>query len=901
MISLTKKISKAEAVYKNSVDATVALALRCWQAYRFLEPQSEMRIFLQRANHAVIAAHRKNSAHIKLYALTIFIAIEAGHYDSANGMLDKAMAYKNFLKVNEPKFFGELCFLYAYLEINQKRVRSAKKHSRALADHVKTAPPSPYYGVMTGLLHLAAEEFPEAYKYLSEAFDAGVRSVFLYEGLYRYYKNVNGGFEGVNILPVLLYAAQRGADISAVAVKYTDTLSAAVIADPQIGEKLYAISGYPPILKDICSERIKKGDMSPKAFAFYRDAEKKQIYTPALFGALIRAAYENKALKVNHYPIKKFFAATGGTDSELFRCNNNINDTGFAVFVYHFLLTDPALCDLLPEAEERIFELGTRCLEEKITGREANTIYYFMWKNYRTPLAEAFLQINLTQFELRARENSAVRFVYITQPEKRGMSVYELSEPCVTIEAVHENVSYTCLGATRRIIDEELTITPMIEQADVELYFYFFQKGDRRFYLLVYLANYFLELDAPPPEAAPVFDALLAEKSITKAYRMKILVALGRLHYNAGNFKSALECFAQVDEAAINDDFIAHLLSVYIQTREFERAAKLISAKQKLIPNKFLFEAVSVLITHCEDICYVSVAETGYHLLLNGFFSEELLAFVLKNFDASYSEWAQLSQATDEDNRDAQMLDERVLEAALLISAFDQQSQKSFSRLFLAEKDSPLLAEFVELATYEMLANAARPHYDVLNILEKWYPSNKSALLAWALGGTFLRYNITTFKSDEIIADAVAAMENEGILFPVFKENFSSPFIEKFQPFLYKSQPDKTCHLHYRIDDAAAFSSIPMQYIRYGLYVVAVPMFYNEAFTYYFSEEHPSGSITTKQLTVKNTKQFIYESPDPYFAINNAIINESRFKHDQVEKLITGLVKDTQPVRAGIL
>ena len=939
MLDLQKKIEILENRNRNDADSVITLALRSWQAYRFLEPEYEMRVLLARANHAVIAAHRRNLVHLRLYALAIFIAIEARHYDNANEMLDKAMSYANFLKSNSPFYYGVMCFLYAYLELNQRRTRSAKKYRRALADHIKNAPPSPHYTVMQGLLHLVAGENSEAYMLLSEALHAGSSSIFLYEGLYRYYRNAMHWSEGASILPVLIYAANRGADISVVAAKYPDTLSAAIAASPMAGEELYAISKYPPLLKDICTHRIKNGDMSAEAFAFYCDAEKRQIFTPELFYALIRAAYENKARKVNHYPIKNFLTSVARDD---------IFEPGFAVYVYHFLLTDPALSDILPDAQSKILQLGTRCLEAGVYGREANSIYYYLWTRFRAlgisgvglEKAEAILSENLTLFELITQEGSDVRFVYITEPEKRGMEVYEIPEQSkgiqgqsqkdekhgndeqvrddgrgevtpasgIIIEAVGANASYTCLGkAQREILSEELTIERMIGQAGPELYLYFFQKGDRRFHLLAYLANHYLSQEAPPDEATPVFEALLAEKGIAKAYKMRVLVALGRLHYNAFSFEQALECFGQVDEDAIGDDFIEQLLSIYLQTREFARVAKLISAKHKKISNETLFEAVSMLLSKCDEQTTEIIAETAYNLLISNCFGENLLNFVLEHYRGSYSEWATLAQIIDEDNRSALALDARVLESAIAMSCFDQHAQKAFTRLWSEQgEDTNLTEAFTELATYEMLANSTRPNYDVLGILEKIYLNSAEppVLLAWGLASVFLRYNITTFTSEEIITHAISAMEDAGFLFPVFKEHkpTQTPFIEKFQPFLYKSVPRKDCWLYYRIEGAPSFSAVPMQYVRYGLYLAAVPMFYNETFMYYFAEELPSGSITTKEQTVKNEKPFLHENDeDNYFTINNAIIYEQMFKHEQVEKLISNLVKDIQPVRAKLM
>jgi hypothetical protein len=819
--------------------SVMAVALRCWQAYRFLEPEHEMRFYLQRANQAINATFRRNTAHVQLYALTIFVSIEAGHYDSANGMLDKALGYKSFLRANEPRFYGQLCFLYAYLEINQNRSRSARKHWRNLIDHAEKNPSNDYV-IMLGLLHLAAGEFNEAFNFLSEAYNHDKKNIFLLEGLFRYYKIATGGLESTNILPVLTYAAARGADISQVAVKYSATVSAAIKADPAAGEKLYEASGFPPVLKDICANLIKNNDLSAKAYAFYREAEQKQIFSAALINALVRGAYANSATKINRFPLAKFLAGEPQMD------------TGLAVFVYFHILTDPALADLLPTVQSKILQLGEKCLKEGITGREVNAIYYYLWSRLRT--------LGVTGEQLEKIER-----------------------------ALSESISLPDAGQETG-------------QNSIELYEYFFQKGDRRFVLLTFLADYYLSLPEPPEIATEVFEALINNKDITKPYRMQLLVVLGRMFYNANRFTAALDCFAAVDEDMLTDDFVEQIFTVYMQAGEYERATKLLASKHSHIPAEVLFSSLGQLLTKSSIPIMFQI---GYELLLGGFFSEELLSRVLEGFRATYSEWAALSQVLDEDNRAALALDARLLETALYMASFDQNAQKAFTRLWQAKYDSPLLAEFVELAIYEMLAKSTRPNYDVLNILEKWYlEKEQTVLLAWGLASVYLKYNITTFKSEEIIRFAISTSENEGILFPIFKESkpTSSPFIEKFQPFLYKSLPNKDCKLYYRIDDAANFSSVPMVYVRYGLYVASVPIFFNETIHYYFSEEMASGNINTKISSVKNSAPFLHENTnDPYYILNTAIIYDQMFRHDKVEKLVSELVKDIQPVRAGLL
>jgi len=932
------------------VSSIIIYALRCWQAVAFHTPTQEKRKRLQKAGQMLLAAHRRNVAHLPLYAATVFVAIKCGNHTTANELLDTVMGYRSFLKTHKPLFYGIFCFLYAYLELKQGRTRSAHKHSQALTEHIKNAPPSPHYSTMLGLLHLEAKEFPEAYKFLSENFHT---SLFVAEGLYRYYRDATTAVSGLNILPVLIYAAQRGADIAPAALKFSDTLSAAVFADRAAGEQLYAVSGYPLILKDICTLRIRLNDMSAEAFVYYKDAEAKQIYTPELFAALIRAAYENNSVKINHYPLKKFLATL---PADGFGISDSMDD-GFAVFVHHFLLTDPDLEDLLPAAQDKILQLGTHCLQENIQSREANTIYSYMWSHFRElrmqgiysadlDKIEAILQENITRFEVRLQKNSAAKYMYITEPEKRGMDVYEISreisaldenvdfatvyskvgstDACLIIEATGENVGYTCLSeGLRAVLNEEITMRPMVGLAGHELYRHFFNNGDRRFHLLTFLANYYLRQDEPANAAIPVFEALLETETITTAYRMRILVAVGRLYYNAFHYEKAMACYARVDDNAIDDDFVEQLLNVYLQTREYTRAARLISSRGDTISNETMFEVVKMLLIINEE--KELIAEIGHTLLMKGYFAENLLEFVLAYHDAAYAEWVALAAVIDEDNHTAPKLDERVLSYALAMGCFDSHAQKAFYRLYSVDAANPLIAEFTELATFEMLRNNTRPSYDTVNLLEKIYLAETSVgtgaqvdaqasigaqvdaeartLLAWGLADIYIRYGITTFNSEKITQSAAAALESEGIFFPIFREGKfkSTPFMEKFQPFLHKSLSNKDCRLYYQID-GKDFIAVQMQYVRYGIYVAAVPMFFGETFSYYFSEETSAGNVTTPIATVTNEKAFLHEcAVDTYYAINSAMIYENMFKHEQVERLISRLVKEPLAVRAKLL
>jgi len=905
MLNLDKQISHLEERHaaKNSISTAIKLVLRYWQASRFSFSETYARTMLQRANHTTLTTHRRNPSHMDLCALTIFIAIEAGHYDSANEMLDKVMGYRSFLRTNAPRQYAIMCFLYAYLEINQKRARSAKKYWKMLTDYIKSAKPSPDYSIMQGLLHLASDEFEDAYSYLREAFRNGSNSIFMYEGLYRLYRRTPHKPEGGTILAVLIYAAQRGMDIASLAMLHQDALFNAASLSPEAGEHLYKLSSYPPHLQVICASRIANNDMSLAAYNYYAEAEGRQIAVPGLFEAIVHAAYANKATHINQYVLAQFFQ-TAKMERDL------------AIYVYNLILTTPALEELLSARQSQILQLAADCIEAGITGREVNSLYYYFWlrcKNLgvtgiNVDRAEEILSRELARFEVVASENSAARYVYISEPEKRGMIVCDISDAgAMIIEATGQSISYICLGVGRRaILDEKLTIRRMIPSAGPELYQHFFDKGDRRFYLLTFLTNYYLGINALPDVAITVFEAMLAEKAISKSFKTHIFAALGQHYYNASNFDKSLECYTEIGEDT--NDFTIQILNVYLQTGEAERAMRLLSKKYESIPSDVLFNTILSLLT--KPINHASLAPAAYTLLLDGHYHEELLTLVLNYYPASYNELVALrdkgtvllsdGSQTREPSSCPARLDMRILETALWMACWDTHSQRAFVRLYRSSGSNELISQFVEFATYQLLANNLCPDYNVLEILEQF----RNDELTWGLASCYLQYNITTPKFEEILADAIDTLEREGILFPIFKEKKFArfPFVEKFQPFIYRGLPGKDYRLNYRIDEADAFTQIPMRYVKYGLYVATLPLFYNEEITYFFSEEMPTGSIATKTETVKNTTPFLHDHPtDQFFAINNAIIYEQMFKHDQVETIVGNLVKDVQMVRSGLM
>jgi len=206
---------------------------------------------------------------------------------------------------------------------------------------------------------------------------------------------------------------------------------------------------------------------------------------------------------------------------------------------------------------------------------------------------------------------------------------------------------------------------------------------------------------------------------------------------------------------------------------------------------------------------------------------------------------------------------------------------------------------------HEMLLNAFKPLYETIGVLEKLYLYNMEPYLAYALSHVYLHYAITTDSSDRILSDACTEQEKNGILFPIFKTHqdklAGNAYIEKKQPFIYRTLPGKNVFLYYRVKDET-YRKRRMRYLRFGLYACSISVFYGETIQFYYSEELSTGSITTAEDEVKASGILFKGDPeDPFFIINNAIVFEQMFQYNRAEEILDGYLKKPKLYNAKIM
>ena len=924
-----KRIEDMENRFKRRPTIRIAagLALRLWVNFAIddmsdlptigFSANPESREYLYRANQVIYPLLRKNESDLRLFWLGIYFAIELRHFDRANEMLDNAYAYRSFYKNKQPFDYKVLLFLYSYLEIKQKRAKSAKKHMRALeaSGNLET---DPILSLLVGMLHLAFYDYDDAYRCLLRSYNRNCRSVFLFASLIKYYRTATRGKDKKHasiqdsrmLLQTIHWALNHKADVEDIVVVYQDELlNGEQIA---LGERIYQKFPNQWILKELCTHYMMLSDFGPKAYSYYRDAERRQIFLPNLSYFLVRSAFENNAERIHHYTMAQFLRKSD-------------NDIPLMIYTYHLLLTDPNLSDLAADRVTDILKMAMHCLKNDIRSRYANSLYYFFWikcnetQNRGKDVGiesdalwmsvqkdiEDILWEDLCKFEI-VDPKGEIRYLYVNEWEKKEITECEIPSngaPLI-IEAVGNGFRYTGLSEGHaRVLDNRLEIRRRVASANVSLYRHFYKRGFRSFELLAYLAK------QPKENETSIFEAILTDSQASKAFKTQCSVVLGKLHYNNGKLDLALEYYAQADENDLSDELLEHMLQAYVQQKAWEKAAALVKRKWEQLGEEVLFQAVKMLASEGPKICRFAIAKASYRLLIASKYNKNLLDVVLECFDGSWKEWLDLSRVLFELSVHEPKLDEIVLKNATWSHRFDKEAQRIFIRS-LETLSSGLISEsiihdFIYYAIYEMIVGKTKPLPETITALEKLIDVYEDrTLLSYGLTHVYLIHEISTAHSDEIIQTSLDALVKTGILFPVFKESkrLTNSYIEKYRPFMYKTLPGKDVRLYYKVDGEEDWRSRPMIYWRFGLYMICVPHFYNERLTFYFSEELPTGSITTREDKIHNGDVYLdSDQSDPFFIINNATIYEHMFRYEQVEDIIGGLVKDVRTVRSKLI
>lgn len=893
---LLKRQASVEERFKAEKSNRNAFALieSYWLCYKISGDNG----FLHKAYHTVVTMSEINFSIIEFYFLNVFFNIELGNFERASELMDGLKTTKGYYKNNDVKSYAWYSFLLSLLYSRTGKKRAAEKQYNILSE-INDDYEYYLYDLLLGMLNNEFKDYEDTIDFISYSYKNGCRSVFIFYTAIECFNNAPKTitkFDENLFFGLVRWSLNKNIDIGKLIHNFKNVMLAFFPKHVQLLEEVYSRYPSEELLTRICTELMEKMDYSSHAFYYYKEAETKQLELPNIYTMIIKSACIAGDENISRYTVDRFL-------------KSQTADRELLAFVFHLIITKYKSSDLLKEYKGEIMDFACESLRKSQSGRYYNSIYtmFVEDKNSNKDLvlrAEKLIYDDLFKFRLHI-DNNKVKYIWISEKELKEMREYPLAGKTRIIMASGEKFSCKFLGKEQReIIETPYKTARLVENAGVELYKRFFNKGLVSAELLIALSNHYMSYEELPGESIDVFKITVKNAQISASYRMLVNATIGNYYASRKDYKRAAQYYRDVDENSLNDSYIEQMLMAYINGKDYDKAVRLIIKKAECISDRNLFYALKQIIaikTYDKDI-----ADVAYELTLKSWYDKALTGIVFQYYNGSREEWQALSRALSAMSVSEQGLDEIILKNAIWMHIFDKGSQSVFWRMYEMDAENALIHEYTIFCTYEIIVKGTKPEYETIEILEKIFAGNGDHFIAYALCHVYINHGITTFQSEAIIQAAIKNCKTDKLIFPIFKQvkdkKMISAYIESNQPFIYHGFPNKTIKLYYRIDGETGFKSRTMQYVKFGLYFAHIPSFYGETITYYFSEEMETGSITTKHESVENKNMKLSDDTNsPFYALNNALIYEQLFKYDMVEAIITERLKEKPRIKGWIL
>jgi hypothetical protein len=899
-----KKIIAYEKVYngKKSSGTAFVMATRYYMGYVI----SGQRDFLHKANF-VVSAHA-NTADIPMVFLRTHIAYEMGHFDNAEDLLASLKPYRNAMKGQDAALYAHYLYFTCVLSIARGKERTANKHYRVLRDYCKERHPA-QGNMLLAAANCAFGEFGTALEYLQLAHISGDKSPFFYICLARALENAApGGPQTALLLPLIRWAFSSGLHINGIIARNQPLVEEILRRHPAEGEKLYAAYQLDWILYMVCTRKMIGNDLSPAAFAYYKEAEARQIHFPQLYDFLMRAAHKNGIEDISRYSLAQYLKM-GTAPIEMLP------------FVYHLVLKQEQSGknkEFLEKIKEDILQCAYHGVENRFYGRYYYSMYRYLLQaaisgeaidKRALDFAEQTLKNLLFAYDISFGDNKTEKML-VQETHMSSEALYDVKGDKIRINLCGEDAKITCFDNNfRNIIDSKVKIQKLVENVDITILTYFFERGLDTPELLINLCLHHMEITDLSFSAIKIIEKVVANRQISAAFKMQARVVLGNFYAKNHNYLRAVQYYEHVDESRTAPKHLEQMLLAYIQSGEIGLAKRLVARAGSHIADKNLFTAIKRISSANSAATAGSkaLAALAYKQLLRGWYDRGMLRLVLENHVASLAGWIELARSLSAMGEADAGLYMKILELAIRTrNGTGKNVQGIFAKLAELSPKDDILHDFAIYLTYEIIIGGIVPEYEAIHAMERLFNAHDDDYLAYGLAHVYLKNSITTGSAPEILHRATRAAMEADIIWPVFKEikdkNLISPYIEKNMPFVYRGKAGHAVSLHYRAAGETDFAEVPMKYLRFGLFTCHIPLFYGEELEYYFKEAIATGSTTTLPEKIANNRPHLLEkAADLYYIINSALVYEQMFKYDKVEEIVTGRLAEKEPPRAKLL
>jgi len=899
-----KKIIAYEKVYnsKKTSGTAFVMATRYYMGYVI----SGQRDFLHKANFVV--SQHANVADIPMVFLRTHIAYEMGHFEASEDLLASLKPYRNAMKGQDAALYAHYLYFTCILAVARGKERAANKHYRVLRDYCRERRPAQAY-MLLAAANCAFNEHADALEYLLMAHKEGDTSPFFYICLARALeKAVPQGAQAGLLLPLLRWSFSSGLHINSIVVRNQPLVEDILRRYPGDGEKLYETYPLDWILYIICTRRMINNDLSREALAYYKEAEARQIHFPQLYDFLMRAAHKNGIEDVSRYSLAQYLKL-GGAPMEMLP------------FVYHLVLkkeSDEKNKEFLEKIKEDILQCAYHAVDNRLYGRYYYSLYKYLLQaalggeridKKAMTFAEQTLKNLLFAYDISLSGDKTEKML-VQEMHMNSEALYDVKGDKIRINLCGSDAKITCFDeGFRNIIDSKITIQKLVENVDVAILTFFFERGLNTPELLINLCMHYMEMPDIPFAAIKVFEHAAANPHVSGAFKMQVRVVLGNFYAKNHDYPRAVQYYGHVDESRVAPKHLEQMLLTYIHAGEISLAKRLVARAGGHITDKNLFAAIKRIsaASSAHGAGGKALAALAYEQLTRGWYDRAMLRMVLKSHVTSLQGWIELARSLAAMGEADAGLYTKILEIAIWTrNGTGKNVQSIFVKMSDLSPKDEILHDFGIYLTYEIIIGGLVPEYDAIHALERLFQATDEAFLAYGLAHVYLKNSITTGNAPEILGRAIDAARDADIIWPVFKEikdkNLISSYIEKNMPFVYRGKAGNAVSLHYKAMGEADFEEVPMKYLRFGMFMCYVPLFYGEELEYYFKESIATGSITTVPAKIANNRPHLLEkTADLYYIINSALVYEQMFKYDRVEEIVTTRLTEKEPPRAKLL
>ncbi len=287
--------------------------------------------------------------------------------------------------------------------------------------------------------------------------------------------------------------------------------------------------------------------------------------------------------------------------------------------------------------------------------------------------------------------------------------------------------------------------------------------------------------------------------------------------------------------------------------------------------------------------------EIALYAFRSGKYDEQLLNFLLANYNGTAREMRDIWKAAESFGLDTYNISERLIVHMLYCGSFVGEKMEIFKNYVRSGPNADVEMAFLSQSCFDSFVKGTVTDRFVFDRVEKLFTEGNSLPEICCLA--YLRYYASEKKADERVNEDVAAaflrdLLSRDVFFPFYQEYSDIlpdmvQFVDKTM-LEYRTEPGTICRVHFRMDtdQTDEYRETDMRQMYDGIYVAEFVLFFGEQMQYYITEEGEEGEVLTQSGTITKSDIVGGHISSRFGLINDIMVGETLQDYDTVDGLI---------------